>query len=56
MEDFPVKSKLKKDYKKRRENPVNGEEYTVICDENNVSLNGYEIICPKSNKKLIKKL
>ena len=35
---------------------INGEEYTVICDENNVSLNGYEIICPKSNKKLIKKL
>ena len=56
VSDFPLNSSLKKDYKQMRENPLNGEEYTVICDENNVSLNGYEIICPKSNKKLIKKL
>ena len=56
VSEFPVTSSLKKDYKKVRENPLNGEEYTVICDEDNVSLKGYEIIAPKTGKKLIKRI
>ena len=33
-----------------------GNEYTVICDETNVSLNGYKIISPCGSKKLTKRI
>lgn len=56
VEELPMNSSLKKDYKKIRESSLDGNEYTVICDETNVSLNGYKIISPCGSKKLTKRI
>lgn len=55
VSELPRTSSLKKDYKKIK-NSIDGSEYTIICNENNIGLKDYYIESPVNVKKLIKKI
>ena len=46
---------LKKDYKKIKENGIDGSEISIVCHETNMGLDYYDIVMPTKGKKLIKK-
>lgn len=52
---LPYTKAFKKDYKKLKNNGLNGNEINVVCHETNIGLEYYDIILPDKKKTLIKK-
>ena len=55
VDELPYTTALKKDYKKIKENGINGSEISIVCHETNMGLDYYDIVMPTKGKKLIKK-
>lgn len=55
VDELPYTTALKKDYKKIKENGIDGSEISVVCHETNMGLDYYDIVMPTKGKKLIKK-
>ena len=55
VNELPYTSALKKDYKKIKEDGINGSEISIVCHETNMGLDYYDVIVPNKNKTLIKK-
>ena len=56
VDELPYTTALKKDYKKIKENGIDGSEISIVCHETNMGLDYYDIVMPTKGKKLIKKL
>lgn len=55
VDELPYTTALKKDYKKIKENGIDGSEISIVCHETNMGLDYYDIVMPTKGKKLIKK-
>lgn len=55
VDELPYTTALKKDYKKIKENGIDGSEISIVCHETNMGLGYYDIVMPTKGKKLIKK-
>lgn len=55
VDELPYTTALKKDYKKIKENGIDGSEISIVCHETNMGLDYYDIVMPIKGKKLIKK-
>ena len=55
VDELPYTTALKKDYKKIKENGIDGSEISIVCHETNMGLGYYDIVMPSKGKKLIKK-
>lgn len=55
VDELPYTTALKKDYKKIKENGIDGSEISIVCHETNMRLSYYDIVMPTKGKKLIKK-
>ena len=55
VDELPYTTALKKDYKKIKEDGINGSEISIVCHETNMGLSYYDIVMPSKGKKLIKK-
>lgn len=55
VDQLPYTTALKKDYKKIKEDGIDGSEISVVCHETNMGLGYYDIVMPTKGKKLIKK-
>ena len=55
VDKLPYTTALKKDYKKIKENGIDGSEISIVCHETNMGLGYYDIVMPTKGKKLIKK-
>ena len=55
VDELPYTTALKKDYKKIKEDGIDGSEISVVCHETNMGLGYYDIVMPTKGKKLIKK-
>ena len=55
VDELPYTTALKKDYKKIKENGIDGSEISIVCYETNMGLDYYDIVMPTKGKKLIKK-
>lgn len=55
VDELPYTTALKKDYKKIKENDIDGSEISIVCHETNMGLDYYDIVMPTKGKKLIKK-
>lgn len=55
VDELPYTTALKKDYKKIKENGIDGSEISIVCHETNMGLSYYDIVIPSKGKKLIKK-
>mgnify|MGYP000005186875 FL=1 len=55
VDELPYTTALKKDYKKIKENGIDGSEISIVCHETNMGLSYYDIVMPTKGKKLIKK-
>lgn len=55
VDELPYTMALKKDYKKIKEDGINGSEISIVCHETNMGLDYYDVIVPNKNKTLIKK-
>lgn len=55
VEQLPYTTALKKDYKKIKEDGIDGSEISIVCHETNMGLGYYDIVIPTKGKKLIKK-
>ena len=55
VDELPYTMALKKDYKKIKEDGIDGSEISIVCHETNMGLGYYDIVMPSKGKKLIKK-
>ena len=55
VDELPYTTALKKDYKKIKEDGIDGSEISIVCHETNMGLGYYDIVMPSMGKKLIKK-
>ena len=55
VDELPYTTALKKDYKKIKEDGIDGSEISIVCHETNMGLGYYDIVMPSKGKKLIKK-
>jgi long-chain-fatty-acid-coA ligase len=55
VDELPYTTALKKDYKKIKDDGINGSEISIVCHETNMGLDYYDVIVPNKNKTLIKK-
>lgn len=55
VESLPYTSSLKKDYKKIKNNEIDGTEITIMCYETNMGLDYFKVVVPIQNKILIKR-
>lgn len=55
VDELPYTTALKKDYKKIKENGIDGSEISIVCHETNMGLDYYDIVMLTKGKKLIKK-
>ena len=55
VDELPYTTALKKDYKKIKDDGINGSEISIVCHETNMGLDYYDIVMPTKGKKLIKK-
>lgn len=55
VDELPYTTALKKDYKKIKEDGIDGSEINIVCHETNMGLGYYDIVMPTKGKKLIKK-
>ncbi len=55
VDELPYTTALKKDYKKIKEDGIDGSEISIVCHETNMGLGYYDIVMPTKGKKLIKK-
>lgn len=55
VDELPYTTALKKDYKKIKEDGIDGSEISIVCHETNMGLGYYDIVMPTRGKKLIKK-
>ena len=55
VDELPYTTALKKDYKKIKENGIDGSEISIVCHETNMGLSYYDIVMLTKGKKLIKK-
>ena len=55
VDELPYTTALKKDYKKIKENGIDGSEISIVCHETNMGLGYYDIVMPTKGKKLINK-
>ena len=55
VDELPYTTALKKDYKKIKENGIDGSEISIVCHETNMGLDYYDIVMPTKGKILIKK-
>ena len=55
VDELPYTSVMKKDYKKIKDDGINGSEISIVCHETNMGLDYYDVIVPNKGKILIKK-
>lgn len=55
VDELPYTTALKKDYKKIKEDGIDGSEISIVCHETNMGLGYYDIVMPSRGKKLIRK-
>lgn len=55
VDELPYTTALKKDYKKIKENGIDGSEISIVCHETNMGLGYYDIVMPSKGKFLVKR-
>lgn len=54
VDELPYTTALKKDYKKIKEDGIDGSEISIVCHETNMGLGYYDIVMPSKGKFLVK--